>query len=68
MPSLQELIEKAQQGDEAALETLVLLFEPLIHRCARQAVVGEREDMEQDLNAKLIVLIRRYRNDSVQRG
>jgi len=61
MPDLQDLINRAQQGDKTAMESLLIMFQPLILRCSREAPVDEREDLKQDLNAKLIDLVRTYR-------
>lgn len=60
MKNFQELLQRAQDGDEASLATLIALFEPLINRCAREAMSQEREDLKQELTAKLILLIKSY--------
>lgn len=58
---LMELVERAQTGDEAAMEKLLSELRPIVRRYARLAGNNDTEDLEQELYIALLELIRRYR-------
>lgn len=58
-PELKELVLKAQQGDEKALEEILTRFLPAVKKYSR--IMGyEQEDAVQDLREVLIKVIKSY--------
>lgn len=58
-PDLKEMIEKARQGDEQAMQELLQRFRPTIMSCSRKADY-ETDDAAQDLQEVLIKIFKRF--------
>ena len=57
---LYDLIVRSQQGDSKAMLEIVSRFKPLIKKQSQRATIIEREDLEQFLVEKLLILIQQY--------
>lgn len=62
---LYELVKKAQQGDELALQQLIDQFEPKIKKVVNQLTVKDKEDLIQTIKVKLIEKIKHYDLDGL---
>ncbi|HEU4965181.1 MAG TPA: helix-turn-helix domain-containing protein [Bacilli bacterium] len=60
---LRPLLLRAKAGDREAVAQIVERFRPLIRKYVRQAGEEEAHDLEQELTMRLLLLIRRYREE-----
>ncbi|SNZ18313.1 Helix-turn-helix domain-containing protein [Terribacillus aidingensis] len=60
MESLFDLTLKAKANDKAAMEAVLLRFQPKIRRLSNNAPRAWKEDMEQELYIQLIKAIHRF--------
>ncbi|MEL7567857.1 MAG: helix-turn-helix domain-containing protein [Dehalobacterium sp.] len=62
-PRLKELVLRAQQGDEAAIEEILNRFRPAVKKYSRR-MGYEQNDAAQDLREVLIKAIKNYKFSS----
>jgi DNA-directed RNA polymerase specialized sigma24 family protein len=65
MESLFDLTLKAKANDRAAMEAVLLRFQPKIRRLSNSAPPAWKEDMEQELYIQLIKAIHRFEMQEV---
>ncbi|AIF67211.1 helix-turn-helix domain-containing protein [Terribacillus saccharophilus] len=66
MNTLLELTIKAKAEDKAALETMLIRFQPKIRKLSSSAPYAWKEDMEQELYIQLIKAIHRFEIQEVE--
>ncbi|WP_019913616.1 helix-turn-helix domain-containing protein [Paenibacillus sp. HW567] len=65
MSNLLELMKKAQQKDNEAIEEIIHKFNPKIRKSLSQTSVQNRNDLRQEVNLKMIEAINKFDVESV---
>ncbi|PAE14765.1 hypothetical protein CHH91_17330 [Virgibacillus sp. 7505] len=66
MTTLLELTIKAKAEDTAALEAILIRFQPKIRKLSSSASYAWKEDLEQELHIQLIKAIQRFEIQEVE--
>jgi DNA-directed RNA polymerase specialized sigma subunit len=64
-PDLYDLVIRAKSGDKGALDDIVRLFRPVIHKASKRAKLQEQDDLEQLMSEKIIRAVYAYDLESV---
>ncbi|MBE9916353.1 helix-turn-helix domain-containing protein [Paenibacillus donghaensis] len=60
-----DLVSQAKNGDKAAIESIIQLFQPAIQKACRRTKPQERRDLEQHMSEKIIRAVYSYDIDSI---